>query len=103
MHVCIYVSPFVVCYYCVDVLYCGSEDGQLQMMLKSGRFQVEHIHKRRVYVFHVEKENDWTIRYTRLSEYPFLVDHTYRNDGVVQLGNGNDNKEVEVSEQLYMY
>ena len=70
------------------------------MMLKSGQFQVEHIRKRRVYVFHVERENDWTITYSRLSEYPFPVDHAYRNDVVVQLGKGNDNKELEVSEQL---
>ena len=80
--------------------YCYSEDGQLQMILKSGRFQVEHIRKRRVYIFHVASENDWSIRYTRLSEYPFPVDYTYANNAVVQLGSGNDNKELEVSEHL---
>ena len=59
-----------------------------------------HIRKRSVYVFHVARESDWTIRYTRLSEYPIPVHYAYRNDAIVQLGNGKDNKELEVSEQL---
>ena len=70
------------------------------MILESGQLHVEHIRKRRMYVFHVPRKNDWTIRYTKLSEYPIPVDHRYRNDAVVQLGNGNDNNELEVSEQL---
>ena len=70
------------------------------MILESGRLHVEHIRKQRLYVFRVAGENDWTIRYTRLSEYPISVDHAYKNDAVVQLGNGNDNNELEVSEQL---
>ena len=61
---------------------------------------MEYICKRRIHVFRVAIESDWRIKYTRISEYPIPVDHAYRNDAVVQLGNGKDNKELEVSEQL---
>ena len=92
---------FVVCYYHMNICFlCYSENGQLQMIVESGRFQIEHIRKRRVYVFHVAGERDWCIRYTRLSEYPIPVIYAYRNDAVVELGNGKDNKEIEVSEQF---
>ena len=77
------------------------------MILKSGQFQVDHIRQRRVYLFHVGREKDWCIRYTKLREHPILPNHAYRSDAVVQLGNGYDNKEVEVSGTIvivyYMY
>ena len=70
------------------------------MILKCGGLQVDHISKRRIHVFRVARENDWRIKYTRISEYLIPVNYAYENDAVVQLGNGKDNKELEVSKQL---
>ena len=84
--------------HCPGDMYClcYSENGELQMILKSGRLQVEHIRQRRIYIFHVGTKKDWCIRYTKLSEHPIPLNHTYGNDAVVDLGNGYDNKELEV-------
>ena len=67
------------------------------MILESGRYRVEYIRQRRVYGFHMKKEKDWCIRYSKLSEHPIPLNHAYRNDAMVQLGSGYDNKELEVS------
>ena len=69
------------------------------MIVESGPFQVEHVRQRSAFVFPVEGEKDWCVRYTKLREHPMQA---YRKDVVVQLGNGHDNKELEVSEIAVM-
>ena len=70
------------------------------MILESGPFQVEHVRKRSAFVFPVEGERDWCVRYTKLREHPTPPKHG--KDVVVQLGSGHDNKELEVSEITVM-
>ena len=81
---------------------CCSDDGKLEMILKSGPMEVQMIRRREKFVFHVEEENDWLIKFTKITEQPIPRDHDYQDKAMAKPRAGYDNAELDVSETIQL-